>query len=197
MFTVGGVLRRGVGEAVNTLCSQAYGAKKYFLVSVWLQVRGTATHNHRSAGTHNTCAPGVVVQIGMLMLAAICVPIAVAFWFTGPILAAAGFTGMENHLAAQFARWSIIGIVPEQLSYILKQYLQARQDVMPALVTSVVCAALNVGANQLLIHGAGSWGGLGFKGSPLATACTNALMGASLGFYTVRPLRWQCVPLVV
>lgn len=122
------------------------------------------------------------------MLAVLCLPIAAAFWFTGPILGAVGFTGAENQLAAQFARWSIIGIVPEQGSYILKQYLQARQDVMPALVTSMVCAGLNVGANQLFIHGVAGWGGLGFKGSPLATACTNTLMGLSLALYTVRLL---------
>ena len=59
--------------------------------------------------------------------------------------------------------------VPTLIYMTLRQFFQAIQVVKPALYVSCFAVAVNIGMNQLLIHGAASWAGLGFIGSPLAT----------------------------
>jgi Na+-driven multidrug efflux pump len=54
--------------------------------------------------------------------------------------------------------------------------LQAQGVVIPGLAAVSVAAVVNVGLNRVLIWGVGSWGGLGFQGSPIATSLSCLLL---------------------
>ena len=77
------------------------------------------------------------------------VPVSVAYYYTGPALEMFGFSGTKIGWATVFSRWSILGVVPTQISFQLQQYLQARQDVMPGVYAQLVGAVLNVVFNQV------------------------------------------------
>ena len=139
------ILYRAFGTAVNTLCAQAYGAENWELVGVWLQLSVVL----------NTLAT---------------IPLSISWWFTGDFLR---LIGVEESLAVSasiFARWSIWSVWPILIYECLSRYFQAQGVVLPALVINFVLVFTNIFLNWLLIFGAGGWGGLGYVGSPLATA---------------------------
>ncbi len=48
--------------------------------------------------------------------------------------------------------------------------------VVPGLVTVMVAVCVNAALNYILIWGVGGWGGLGFKGSPIATSLSSYVL---------------------
>jgi MATE family multidrug resistance protein len=155
---------QGCGQAVNTLGAQAHGAGNLPLVGRW-------------------------AQISLLVTAALCVPVTVAWLFTSPALASLGFPQSQCDDAQTFATWYILYLWPAYLFVMLTNYLQAIGSVMPALWVNFAMAGANAGLNRLLIFGAGGWPGLGFKGSPIASACTAGLSLLALLAY----MRWSRV----
>jgi len=95
---------------------------------------------------------------------------------TGYALSAAGFDEHESMLAGRFAQWSIVGVWPFLVYPVVTAWLQAQGIVFPMVYTNAAVLLLNVGLNFLLIFGVGSWGGLGFDGSALATAISRWLL---------------------
>jgi len=124
--------------------------------------------------------------MGLIFTVVTCVPIAVGYWCTPSVLRAVGFANSELELATTFARWSILSILPMQCFHQLKVFLQAQQNVYPALFAALVGAVVNAAANQLLVKGVASWRGFGFTGSPIATATTHTCMCVVLAIYAVR-----------
>lgn len=72
---------------LNTLSSQALGAKNFRLAGIWLQLA--------LAVTFVTNIPAIV-----------------GFWYTGELLALAGFSPRVCELASLFGRWSSIWLIP-------------------------------------------------------------------------------------
>ena len=56
---------------------------------------------------------------------------------------------------------------------------------MPATIVCFASVFFNIGANKLLIHGLGGWQGLGFIGSPLATALSFCFQITVFGLYAI------------
>ena len=131
------------------------------------------------------------LQIAILLSTALCAAISVAWWFTEPVLRFGGFDAAQARLAGTFARYSILGLWPNVMYTLVRLFLLAQQDVIPSVVVAVVCAVGNVGLNQLFIHGAFGWGGLGFIGSPIATATTRVLLLVMLGSYAFCLKRYE------
>jgi len=138
---------KSFGSALNTLCAQARGAGSPYLQGTYLSL-------------------STVVTVAM------CVPIAVAWQYTGRVMAALGYDGEVTGLAGTFAAWFTIGLLPTQLYNNAASYLQNLGAVYVVLAINVVMVAANAGLNYLLIYGVGGVGGLGFIGSPLATSIT-------------------------
>lgn len=157
------------GSALNTLASQAYGARQYARVGLYLQ-------------TVAACA------------SAACVPVACAWWYTEAIVTAAGFGGEQARLAGEFSRLSILGLVPNVLYQLFATFWQVQQIVRPALVVSIIFLLANAGLNVVLVFGVGSFGGWGFAGSPIATSLTRTGMLLALWAYAVpyRRLHEKC-----
>lgn len=148
--------------ALNTLCSQAFGAKNNALVGVWLQT-----------------------SVWCVLIT--CVPVALGWWYTQPVLAAAGFDEHQAELAATFNRWSLVGIAPQGLYWCLGAYMRAQNIVNPTTYVALVMLLVNAGLNYVFIYSGvpGLFEGLGFVGSPLATATTRTLGTLALWAYAV------------
>lgn len=131
----------GLMSAVDTFCSQAYGAKKYTDVGLW-------------------------AQRGLVVCLAICVPILV-LWGTATEVIIRDVFQQDPSVAAQaavFVRWLMPGLPAFVIADILRRWLQAQGILRPAVTSGLVVNLLNIGANFLFIHN------FGFIGSPIATS---------------------------
>ena len=68
-----------------------------------------------------------------------------------------------------FGQYASLYILPSVLYMTLLQYFQSLEIVKPATMISLLCIALNILLNKVLIYGIGGWNGYNFKGSPIAT----------------------------
>lgn len=141
------VLWQGFGETLITLTSQALGAGNPRLAGIWLQT-----------------------SLVIICLASL--PVAALWWFTGDLLSFARVSKDVQDLSSMFARYSLIWLLPEAMFIAFSQWLNGQQLVRPTIFINILFVGFNLGANIVLVHGAFGWGGLGFIGSPLATACT-------------------------
>ncbi|KAF0689385.1 Aste57867_19147 [Aphanomyces stellatus] len=147
-------------QAVSTLCSQAYGAGNHHLVGIWLQT-----------------------AIVFAVLGA--VPVMVWYMFVGHMI---GLTMEDAETVAyggEFARVMALGLVPQYVYGALTAYFATQGVVMPSTVCSVLTMLLNIVFNQVLIHGAFGWRGLGFIGSPLATLMSTLVQLVAFVGYTI------------
>lgn len=145
-----------ISGALNTTCSQAYGARNMSLVGIWLQ-----------------CA--------LVVCTSLCLPIAAAWWFADDVLVAAGFPADTSALGAKFARYSLIGLLPQAWYVCLASYFRAQGVIAPQLVVNAVMLVLNFLLGYSFIWGIGGFGGWGFVGSPLATSVSRWL--GCIGFW--------------
>ncbi|KAF4138864.1 MatE [Phytophthora infestans] len=99
----------GLSSALDTLCSQAYGAKRYDKI-------------------------GVYFQAGVLVLAAVFGPIFLLNWYTESVVVSLGQDEEISKLAQTFSRWMLVGMPFVVLYKLVRKVLQA-QNIMKTLVT--------------------------------------------------------------
>ncbi|GBG34798.1 Protein DETOXIFICATION 16 [Hondaea fermentalgiana] len=163
------VIWSGCGEGLISLTSQAMGAENRFLAGVWLEI---------------ACAVSL----------AFAVPIAFCWWNTGEILRLVKLPGSEHDnehvmaLATRFGRLSLLWLLPDVLSDCFAQWINGLDRVARTVPIHIFAVIFNIGANLILVHGVGSWHGLGFDGSPLATTSTTVLRFIMLVLYMPRHL---------
>jgi len=107
---------RGVGGAVGVMCGQAYGAKNYRLVSLY-------------------------VQQALLWAVVGSLPVAALWSATSPILQLVGVNKVQADLAAEFSRWSLIKLVPINVYYVLQRWMQVQRQVLPAMIVNIASVA--------------------------------------------------------
>lgn len=78
-------------------------------------------------------------------------------------------------LATTFCRLNILGAFPTIAYAIMDAWLIARKTVYPLLVVNLFLVVFNLLSNLVLVHGIGGVSGLGFIGSPIATALSRWL----------------------
>ncbi|MEO8275867.1 MAG: MATE family efflux transporter [Thermoanaerobaculia bacterium] len=125
-----------------------------------------------------TLALGISIPLGALWLA------------TGPIL---GFFGQDAATVAIAHRFVVVQIpgLPFYLLFIaLKQYLQARGLVRPAMWISLGACIFNGALDWLLVYGRCGFPRLGVVGAGIATAITEVVMLIAL-VVAIRSLRLQ------
>ena len=156
----------GAASCLNPLGSQAWGAGNYKLLGIWL-------------------------QISVLVTSLLCLPGALLFALTDDLLRPFVSDRATVQAAGLFARWSILSLWPAMMYCAVRQFFQVQGILMPATLVSLVATGVNIGFNQLFIFGTGSGSGssfgrgLGFVGSPLATASTFVFQLATF-------LLWTC-----
>ena len=172
------VIIQAPGYVLNSICSQAIGAKNKKLAGNWL-------------------------QLALVTCSLLCALVVTAYFFTRPIVAfivnngvygseaskgahdvcAAPSRGVSEpaivtcsaevsnataiaDYAQEFNNLYALVLWPTIIYMCVRQYFQALQIVIPATIVSALTVGINVGINQMLVF---SPGNMGLRGSPLAT----------------------------
>jgi MATE family multidrug resistance protein len=120
------------------------------------------------------------VQRGLLLAALLAVPLSLALWTVGPVLAAVREPEAVVPAAAGYVHRAIPGLWPMLAFVALRQTLQAHRRTAPIVVTIVLANLLNVVLNYLWIYGHGGFAALGVLGSAWATTVSRWFMAALL-----------------
>ncbi|KAG9408104.1 hypothetical protein AC1031_021339 [Aphanomyces cochlioides] len=129
--------------SISTLAGQAYGAKNYELVGVWL-------------------------QIGLLVLIPVSALMILAYLNIRPVLELMTDDIELLAMAETFAIYSSLSVWPSAVYEALRGYYKAQEIMVPTTVVDVSGLFLSAGANYVCIYGCFGWNGLGFIGSPIA-----------------------------
>ncbi|EGD80569.1 hypothetical protein PTSG_01161 [Salpingoeca rosetta] len=149
------------GRVLSTFCGQAWGAKNYRLVGIWLNVS--------------------LVIVGLFAI-----PVIISWNLTTYVLEAFHKTGPINRNASLYSG-ILSASIPAQVTFTqVSSYFQAQQIVRPGVVVAVISFAYNLLMNIFLVLGVGIKGfsGVGFIGCPLVTASAQWLQAFLLiGIY--------------
>lgn len=145
---------QGISTALDTLCPQAFGAKKYHLVGDYMQ----------------KC----ILFTSVLML-----PILIVWIFFGYQLITLLLPDKETaHLAANYLRYISFGIPAYILFECGKRFLQAQGIFHVSTYVLLLAAPLNLIMNILFVHS------YGYVGAPIAVAINYWVMAIGLFLFT-------------
>ncbi|KAL6060728.1 Mate-domain-containing protein [Balamuthia mandrillaris] len=133
----------GLLSALDTLCSQAFGAQSYHRV-------------------------GLVLQRAIVILMLLCIPIAAVWFFAEELLLLAKQDPETSRLAAVYTKTMIPALPCYVLFESLKRYLMAQSIVLPTMLASILGIVVNFIGNYVLIR----IFSVGFIGAPLALVLT-------------------------
>ncbi|CAL5335425.1 unnamed protein product [Camellia sinensis] len=117
----------GMASAVQTVCGQAYGAKKYRAMGIILQ-------------------RAVILHIGAAIL------LTFLYWFSGPILKAIGQTDSIAEVGQIFARGLIPQLFAFAISCPMQRFLQAQNIVNPLAYIAVGVFLLHILLSWLVVY---------------------------------------------
>lgn len=144
----------GLGTALDTLCSQAFGA------------------NH-------AMQMGVYLQTSLLVLGGAFVFVVVFTWLVPQILISLGQPLEVAHLAGDFCLCLLPGIPLYYLYELLRKVLQAQNIGTPMFWIAVIANLINIGVGYLLVYHTS----LGWLGAAVARSICNASLGLLLVAY--------------
>jgi len=145
----------GLSEAIDTLCSQAYGAKQYRLMGIFLQ-------------------RGVVILCLASTLAS------VAFYFTETVLLALGQNPELSKNAAGFVQYQIPGIYSYAVCMAFQRFLSAQETTSPLFWISAAALPVHIWLTLHLVRGMG----LGKEGAAIAWSISFTFRAVALCGYT-------------
>ncbi|KAF0694913.1 Aste57867_14255 [Aphanomyces stellatus] len=142
-------ITQGFDKGLNSLASQAFGAKNHTLL-------------------------GRYVQMACLIVTALCVPLGVFWWFVGDLLPYFGVSAASVVLARQYAHLSVLWLWPRIMFQLLVVYFQSQQIFLPTAVISLAFLVVHIVLNLVLVFGVPALHirGMGFLGMPLAMCLT-------------------------
>lgn len=136
----------GLATALETLCGQAYGAKQYHML-------------------------GIYMQRAIVVLYLVAVPIAAVWWNMDSLLVFLRQDPEISHLAGVYARYLIPSIFAVATLQPLVKFLQTQSLVLPMAMFAVTTLTLHIPLCWLLI----SYLGFGFRGAAIASGLSNWL----------------------
>ncbi|KAM0082192.1 hypothetical protein ACKRZS_005690 [Fusarium odoratissimum] len=154
---------QGLATCLDTLCAQAYGSGHKHLV-------------------------GLQAQRMTWVLWLIMIPIAIVWWFSEPILAAAVGPGHTTELAALYMRILIAGMPGVSAFESAKRFVQSQGLFHATTYTLLVGAPLSFLQNWLFVFKLG-WG---FPGAAIAMAVTHNLLPILLILYVRLFEGYEC-----
>ncbi|KAG7385931.1 hypothetical protein PHYPSEUDO_000893 [Phytophthora pseudosyringae] len=163
------VFMQGVNGGMNSLCSQAFGAKNYHLV-------------------------GEYTLLTSLLVTVACAPMALLWWNLDALLLTAGVAQHVASLAGQYGRLSLLWLWPRSMFQVLASFYQAQNIVLPTAVFDVLMVIFNCFFAVGFTYGRFGLPQLGFIGCPLGTAVAVALRFVSYVSYmnVYRKYHHQC-----
>jgi MATE family multidrug resistance protein len=129
---------------------------------------------------------GLTLHRGLVLAAALAVPITISWLFTGTVLV---WMGQEPELAAGAHSYVLVqlpSVMPFLAFTVLRQYLQGRGIVAPALWATVAANVFNVAANWALIFGHLGLPAMGLQGAGIATGSTRIILLIGLAIWVWR-----------
>ncbi|KAK1325990.1 Protein TRANSPARENT TESTA 12 [Acorus calamus] len=148
---------QGLAYAVQTVCGQAYGAKKYR-------------------------AMGVVCQKAMILHLGVVVPLGLLYWYSGPFLRAIGQADDIASSGQSYAR----GLLPQLVAYALylpmQRFLQAQNIVNPVAALSVAVFGVHVLMTWAVVYKLR----LGLVGAALTLSLSWWLLTVATWIYILR-----------
>ncbi|KAK1930857.1 Multidrug and toxin extrusion protein 1 [Phytophthora citrophthora] len=157
----------GLASALDTLCSQAYGAKRCENI-------------------------GIYFQTGVMVLGIVLVPVFAINWFTEDVLLWLGQDTEVAQLSGQFSRFLLPGIPFLYIYELTRKALQA-QNIMAPLV---IIAAIGNSVNIAVGYGLAYHTSLGFMGIAIGCAIGNITLALLLVPYFIwQPQhlsQWWC-----
>lgn len=130
----------------------------------------------QATGARDRRLLGLTLQRGVLLALFISIPITVLWAETGPALILMGQDPILAGKAAIYVRVQLPTVAFFLVYTALRQYLQGRGILKPALTVAVAANLFNVFVNWVLIFGHLGFPAMGLKGAGLATAMTRVLM---------------------
>jgi multidrug resistance protein, MATE family len=109
----------GLNSALETLMSQAYGAKNYEMI-------------------------GILLQRCLILQSFFFIPISFILTFIEPILNLCGYDTEIAFLTAQYVRLMTIGWYPQIFTRVLIQYLNSQTSMIPSMIVVLISNVLNV-----------------------------------------------------
>ncbi|KAJ3074487.1 hypothetical protein HDU98_011170 [Podochytrium sp. JEL0797] len=153
----------GMGAAIDTLCSQAYG--EYL----------AGTGSKKELGRHLSRA--------IFIMYILCIPIAILWSFTEPLLLLAGQDPAIAHLSAKYTMMLIPSLIPFVLSECVKRFLMT-QGIMSAQMIVIGCVApINCILQYIFVFTSWRIGDQG-AGAPFALTISHTLIAVALVMYT-------------
>ncbi|POM64607.1 Multidrug/Oligosaccharidyl-lipid/polysaccharide (MOP) Flippase Superfamily, partial [Phytophthora palmivora] len=159
----------GLASALDTLCSQAYGAKRQEKI-------------------------GLYFQTGVLVLGTILVPVFVINLFTEDLLVWLGQDEEVAHLAGYFS-WYMLPGIPFLYAYELaRKALQAQNIMTPLVIIAAIGNSVNIAAGYGLAYHTS----IGFNGIAIGCSLGNIVLPLLLvPYFMWRPhhlKQWWCYP---
>mmetsp|Transcript_26546 Transcript_26546/g.35449 ORF Transcript_26546/g.35449 Transcript_26546/m.35449 type:complete len:536 (+) Transcript_26546:31-1638(+) len=151
-FTVG----FGLSTAMDTLCSQAFGANQ-------------------------SQRMGVYLQTGVLVLSSLYIIVCIMFYYSTEILIFLGQPAQVAELAGQFTRYLLPGVPFVYLYELLRKVLQAQNNVLPMLYVAIISNVINVITGYFLVY----YTRLGWLGVAVARVVCNISLPLMLISYVM------------
>ncbi|KAK4410835.1 protein DETOXIFICATION 16 [Sesamum angolense] len=134
-------LLMGMASALDTLCGQSYGAKQYHML-------------------------GIHMVRAIVVLLIVCIPLAVIWANTAPILTALGQDPAISKEAGSYARFMIPSIFGYGLLQCQVKFLQTQNIVVPMMISSGITTLLHLFICWILVFNSG----LGSRGAAVANS---------------------------
>ncbi|KAL4158927.1 hypothetical protein PRNP1_004701 [Phytophthora ramorum] len=148
----------GFAISVCTLCGQAYGAKNYALVGVWL-------------------------QLALIFITLLSIPVMISFFYVDIVLRLVTDDVEVLLLADRYARYLAPTVLPQAIYCALRQYLQSQEIMEPPAVIGVASVGVSLVTNYVFIYGCGPFPALGFIGAPIAQSVSSIFQPVALVMY--------------
>ncbi|XP_077220532.1 protein DETOXIFICATION 40-like isoform X1 [Tasmannia lanceolata] len=147
----------GMGSAVETLCGQAYGARKYNMLGIYLQ-RST------------------------ILLIATGIPLTILYIFSKPILILFG----QSTPIATAASYFVYGLIPQIFAYAanfpIQKFMQAQSIIAPSAYISIATLLLHILLSWLVVYKIG----LGLIGASLVLSLSWWFFGIAQFVYIIK-----------
>ncbi|KAK4414216.1 protein DETOXIFICATION 16 [Sesamum alatum] len=147
-------LLMGMASALDTLCGQSYGAKQYHML-------------------------GIHMVRAIVVLLIVCIPLAVVWANTTPILTALGQDPAISKEAGRYARFMIPSIFGYGLLQCQVKFLQTQNIVVPMMISSGITTLLHLFLCWILVFNSG----LGSRGAAVANSISYWINVFLLGLY--------------
>uniref|UniRef100_A0A2P2MA91 Protein DETOXIFICATION Multidrug and toxic compound extrusion protein n=1 Tax=Rhizophora mucronata TaxID=61149 RepID=A0A2P2MA91_RHIMU len=161
-FATGVSLMAGLSGALETLCGQAFGAKRYRILGAYLQA---------------SCIISILF----------CIILSIFWFYTEPMMILLHQEPQIAKAAALYLTYLIPGVFAYGLLQNILRFLQTQSAVLPLVAFSGIPLCIHVGLTYALVN----WTALGFKGAPLAASITLWVSTIMLAMYVILAKRFK------